>query len=130
LFSRGDRDNDTLDGGTGNDLLSGSYDADSLLGGEGNDTLSGDDGRDTLEGGAGNDTLIGGDGGDTFVFGPNSGQDRVDGGLGRDHLVFEQKLSNISTIQETGITTIALEDGSQVQATDVEIVRFAGGDFI
>lgn len=50
---------DTLDGGTGNDVIRGRGGADQLIGGIGNDTLVG---------GAGKDTLVGGLGADRFVF--------------------------------------------------------------
>ena len=58
----------TLDGGAGNDSLTGFYSspagasnrdaADYLRGGSGNDYLNGGKGADTLEGGLGNDTLV------------------------------------------------------------------------
>ncbi len=56
----GDNGNDTLLGGEGADRLLGFAENDLLLGGGGNDTLSGDSGFDTLIGGLGNDTLDGG----------------------------------------------------------------------
>ena len=72
---------DTLIGGAGNDDMRGWGGDDRLVGGAGDDILHGDYGNDTLEGGAGNDTLgnwngaasmDGGDDADTFrVF--NSG---------------------------------------------------------
>ena len=66
-----------VDGGAGNDHLTGSVAADELLGGDGRDTLLGGLGDDLLRGGAGDDVLIGGDGGD-----------RMDGGDGNDRLVW------------------------------------------
>lgn len=54
----------TIDGGTGNDVLTGSEFADLLFGGEGNDTLNGGAGNDVLRGGDGNDSLNGGTGDD------------------------------------------------------------------
>lgn len=47
-----------LDGGTGNDSLTGLGAADSLIGGSGNDTLVGGDGADTLSGGTGSDLYL------------------------------------------------------------------------
>lgn len=54
-----------VDGGAGDDTLTGSAFADDLRGGTGNDTLNGGDGNDVLNGGTGNDTLNGGDDNDT-----------------------------------------------------------------
>jgi Ca2+-binding RTX toxin-like protein len=89
-----------LDGGTENDVLTGSNNADTLRGGAGWDVLRGrggvdylygDDGNDTLRGGVGNDWAYGGagddaiygeDGNDT-LFG-DAGGDFIDGAAGRD----------------------------------------------
>ena len=48
-----------------------------MQGGAGNDYLSGDAGNDTLDGGAGNDSLSGGTGNDLFLFGRGGGQDSI-----------------------------------------------------
>jgi Ca2+-binding RTX toxin-like protein len=57
-----------LDGGPGDDLLTGADSNDTLNGGEGNDRIVGGPGGDVLNGGAGNDTLVwnNGDGSDTL----------------------------------------------------------------
>ncbi|WP_146742915.1 Ig-like domain-containing protein, partial [Lonsdalea populi] len=60
--------NDTLGGGSGNDILYGQGGNDNLDGGLGDDILYGGSGNDVLKGGVGNDTLIGGSGADTFVW--------------------------------------------------------------
>ncbi len=62
--------NDTLFGGIGNDTLLGGTDNDVLFGGAGNDSLDGGDGNDTITGGTGNDTVSGGEFNDRFVFVP------------------------------------------------------------
>jgi Ca2+-binding RTX toxin-like protein len=76
--------NDTLTGGSGNDLL---------FGGIGNDTLLGKGGFDFLFGGAGNDTLTGGDADDQvfgeadddrFIWNPGDDTDLNEGGSGID----------------------------------------------
>lgn len=69
----GERGDDLLRGGAGNDTLVGNQGNDLLQGGAGNDWLAGVDGTDTLFGGAGNDSLIG------WV-----GADVMDGGEGSD----------------------------------------------
>lgn len=75
----------TLDGGAGNDTLTGGARADVLIGGSGNDLLGGGGGNDLLLGAAGNDLLGGGGGNDILLGG--SGNDRHNGGGGRDLLL-------------------------------------------
>ncbi len=62
-----------IDGGEGNDQVSGSSGSDLLIGGEGDDSLTG---------GAGNDVLTGGAGADTFIW--NQGDDAISGLPGHD----------------------------------------------
>ena len=69
----------TLDGGDGNDIITGGDGADQLVGGAGNDTVIG---------GRGNDTASLGGGDDTFVWNPGDGSDTVFGGSGVDTLLF------------------------------------------
>jgi Ca2+-binding RTX toxin-like protein len=71
-----------LQGGDGNDTLTGAATADTLQGGAGNDTLNGLAGDDVLTGGAGDDTLAGGDGDDSLSGG--AGRDSVQGGADDD----------------------------------------------
>jgi serralysin len=58
----------SVDGGSGNDIITGSSGDDVILGAAGNDALSGSSGNDTLTGGAGSDQLSGGGGADLFVY--------------------------------------------------------------
>lgn len=96
----GDKDNDVfdfsglvsmtgvpfIDGGKGNDTITGSDFADNLRGNAGNDTLNGGDGNDTLTGGLGADTINGGEGDDTIVVAGNKDGigDVYNGGNGSD----------------------------------------------
>ena len=59
LVGMGTPGRDTIDTGSGNDILLGQGQNDLLRGGAGNDRLFGHDGDDRLEGGAGNDILVG-----------------------------------------------------------------------
>lgn len=68
---------DVLDGGAGKDVLTGGGGTDTLSGGAGRDIVRGGTGNDSLSGGMGNDVLAGGAGMDTFVFGAQSGNDRI-----------------------------------------------------
>jgi Ca2+-binding RTX toxin-like protein len=54
-----------------------------LDGGDGNDFLSGENGNDTLTGGAGSDIMNGGDS-DDFFFNADGEADNLDGGDGTD----------------------------------------------
>ncbi|MGE0054484.1 MAG: cadherin-like domain-containing protein [Hyphomicrobium sp.] len=66
---------------------------DILDGGDGNDTITGDTGNDTLIDGAGNDNVQGNGGNDTFIVG--SGNDIYDGGDGFDTLDFSGAMSSV-----------------------------------
>jgi hypothetical protein len=90
--------NDRVDGGPGDDIMSGgnfSTDDDTFTGGEGNDILDGQLGNDTVEGGPGDDTLNpspgddtldGGDGNDSTGCSSFPGSDTLRGGAGDDNL--------------------------------------------
>jgi uncharacterized secreted protein with C-terminal beta-propeller domain len=73
-----------LDGGAGNDTITGGDGNDTILGGRGNDTLVGGRGNDTLRGGAGDDSLAGSHGNDTLQG--EAGSDTLRGGAGRNTL--------------------------------------------
>jgi Ca2+-binding RTX toxin-like protein len=78
----------TIDGGSGNDMLTGGGGRNVILGGLGNDILHGAAGDDILMGGSGNDDLFGGSGNDVLVGG--DGNDILRGGTGRDVLIGSQ----------------------------------------
>lgn len=65
-----------LNGEAGNDRLAGGAGSDTLLGGGGNDSLTGGDGADLIDGEGGNDTIVGLSGADTCYGG--SGIDALD----------------------------------------------------
>ncbi len=73
-----------VNGGSGEDILTGAAADDRLFGGWGNDILSGRDGDDHLDGGFQNDEIHGGNGRDTLLGG--DGQDSLNGGWGGDVL--------------------------------------------
>ena len=74
-----------VDGGDGNDLITGSNTfAESLLGGDGSDTILGQGGNDTINSGDGDDLVFGGAGADTIDG--DDGQDTIDGGDGDDSI--------------------------------------------
>jgi len=71
-----------VNGGEGNDTITGSASADKLNGDSGADTIYGGDGDDWIFGGSEDDTLYGEDGDDVLVG--DSGSDIVKGGAGSD----------------------------------------------
>ncbi|CCQ73524.1 FecR domain-containing protein [Magnetospira sp. QH-2] len=84
----------SIEGGAGNDVLTGSADGDVIVGGAGTDRLLGGDGDDqflvsgadgsfdSIAGGDGNDTILGGDGDDVIGLSSLSGVEVIDGGSG------------------------------------------------
>ncbi|MEX3015135.1 cadherin-like domain-containing protein [Gymnodinialimonas hymeniacidonis] len=76
----GQDDDDTITGGTGNDTIDGGVDNDSILGGQGDDVIEGGHGQDFIQGNNNNDSITGGRGSDTLEG--NAGSDTINGGAG------------------------------------------------
>ena len=106
----------TLDGGAGDDTLTGGLaDNNTLLGGDGDDQINGRSGHgSTIHGGAGDDTIAGG-GGNDKLYGEagndsldgDNGDDLLDGGPGQDQL----KGDSVAT--DAGNDTIEAADGER-----------------
>ena len=73
----GDRFNNEINGGSGDDAIYGEQGRDILNGGGGDDEIYGGEDEDTINGGEGDDWLDGGPGNDTFVFEPGNGNDHI-----------------------------------------------------
>ncbi|MFA6134144.1 MAG: FG-GAP-like repeat-containing protein, partial [Phycisphaerae bacterium] len=136
-----------IDGGLGNDFLTGSPGNDTLLGGDGNDRLFGGAGDDVLDGGPGNDQLNGGLGNDVIFYGENSdvgtwnngeGNDLVEGGDGDDSLVLNGTAAGdtftvspngrrVSVVTDAGGGPFTL-DIAQVEQLDINTL--AGADTV
>ena len=83
-------------------------------GGAGNDSLSGLAGADTLNGGAGNDTLTGG-----------AGNDSLDGGIGIDTATYSGVRANYVVSVVDGIGTVtSVADGTDT-LSGIERLQFA-----
>ncbi len=97
----------------------------SIDGGSGNDVITGTDGADTLIGGKGNDTIDGGDGDDVFLFASGAGTDTIIGGAGIDTV----RASAANTLITWGAFS-GIEAVSGDNFTGVKIVGTTGADTI
>jgi Ca2+-binding RTX toxin-like protein len=90
----GPADSLTLNGLGGNDVINasairaGQLASLTINGGDGDDSITGSAGNDTVIGGRGNDVANMGAGDDTFIWNPGDGNDTVEGGKGTDTLQF------------------------------------------
>lgn len=89
-----------IQGGVGDDNLTGTAGHDLLEGLQGNDTLVGDAGDDTLEGQLGDDLLLGG-----------AGADLLDGGAGTDTVSFAGTNAAVTANLTTGLGTQGFASG-------------------
>jgi Ca2+-binding RTX toxin-like protein len=127
-----------IDGGPGNDNLTGSPNADTITGGAGNDTIVGlggvdvidaGDGDDSITGGPGNETQQGGAGNDTFIWNPGDGSDTLVGGTGTDTMLFNGSGANevfATTAQGTGFQFTRDVGNIFMNATEVETLTLNG----
>ena len=134
----GDRRDNDLDGGAGNDTLYGGPGGgdDVMAGGLGNDRIFGGQGDDILIGGPGDDRLAGGTGADVFVFGPGDQTDTVtDFSSGTDKI--DLMAFDIEGIEDVDMTTgddgVTVDlgdiDGGTILLADLTTVP-DGGDFV
>ncbi|MHC5112573.1 MAG: Ig-like domain-containing protein, partial [Planctomycetota bacterium] len=132
----------TINGGTNDDVITGSSGADIINGLAGDDHLAGDNEGDTIDGGAGDDLLEGGTGADFLTGGP--GDDIIDGNSSAntsdDRLVdtaiysgnkagYTVTSTGTGTTQVFTITDIDSSDGDDGTDTleDIEVLQFADG---
>ncbi len=110
-----------IDGGSGNDVLTGSAAPDSLYGSAGDDSLNGLGGNDALTGGAGNDRLTGGAGRDTAFAGAGSsdGADTFSGGAGVDHVSYRLRSGPV-TVSLNGVPDDGTAGEGDNNLADVE----------
>ena len=94
MFVDGGNGDDTITGGAGNDIIAGGNGDDTIHGGAGSDVIFGGSGNDTVDGGRGTDTEILGRGDDVAAWDPGEGNDAISGGRGHDTLVFNGSNGN------------------------------------
>ena len=86
----GDRFNNEINGGSGNDVMYGEQGRDTINGNAGDDEIYGGEDKDTINGGPGDDWLDGGPDADTFIFEPGNGNDYImDYTVGTDSIQFK-----------------------------------------
>ena len=100
-----------MDGGLGDDTLTGNDGDDSLSGADGSDALYGLAGADTLDGGSGNDTLQGGLGADTYVV-DVAGDQVIEEGIDYDIVRASISYTLGSRIEELDLLGTAAIDGT------------------
>ncbi len=134
VLSGGGTDFATLRGGEGNDVLHANNWGAELRGGPGDDLLYGGDELDLLYGGGGHDQLYGGGGDDELTDGDRDGPgeaaapgaDTLDGGAGTDALSYEQRTRPVSV--RTDDNDDAGESGEHDSLRNIEWVFGGAGD--
>ncbi len=122
IFTHSDNYTVIIDGGEGNDQLTGGNNDDVLTGGIGDDLIYGNDGNDRLEGGDGLDILYG-----------SQGNDSLNGGEGIDTAIFYGIEHDFNIIYE-GSSTIVMDlnptDGDEGIniLTGIENIQFVTND--
>ena len=112
-----------LDGGDGDDILTGGKGKDLLLGGTGNDELAGGRGNDILIGGAGADALDGGDNNDLLVAGATSFE-ADPGALLRLSLVNNAPKSHAAKLKKGGVPAL---DATTLLDSDADVLTGRAG---
>ena len=130
---------DKLNGNAGKDNLAGGAGDDTLKGGADNDKLDGGEGADVINGGKGNDKLTGGEGNDVFVFGKDSGNDKIldfEGGKGKGDVIdfdanqFSSFKDVMAAATEKGDNVVITFDGGKITLVDTDLADLHKSDFL
>ncbi len=119
----GGNGNDKIYGLQGNDFLSGLNGNDQIFGGDGNDQIFGDSGNDKIYGEGSSDKLLGGDGNDLLDGWYKSFQagqiDELTGGKGSDTFVLGDKTDGVYYLGNgyAKIQDFRLSEGDKLQLT-------------
>jgi len=140
-----------VDGGAGNDTITGSQGSDVLLGGDGNDSVFGDDGDDVAFLGAGddvfrwapgddNDVVEGQDGVDTLVFDGANVSENIDIAANGERALFLRNVANVimdlNDVERIEFNALGGEDnivvgdlsGTDVTEVDIDLAGVLGGN--
>ena len=122
----------TINGGAGNDNLSGFPIDDIINGLGGNDQIIDDLGNDKLDGGTGNDYLVGNTGNDTLIGG--AGNDSLFGGLDKDLLIGGAGNDYYWLVDAVDSITEAVGGGTDTISTDsvinVNLANYANVEIV
>lgn len=100
----------TLNGGAGDDKITGT---------QFNDTIKGGNGDDTIYGGEGNDNIYGEGGNNTIYFSEGDGEDTVYSGKGNDSLIFTNiDMEKMERTQDKKDLVITYGEGDSVRIKD------------
>ena len=118
----GDRFNNEINGGRGDDAIYGEQGRDILNGGDGDDEIYGGEDKDTINGGEGDDLMDGGPGADTFLFEPGNGNDYIMdftsvGNADIDDKIDLRAFDNIDGINDTDLTQEQVQEGNNTVIT-------------
>ncbi|MEI4474160.1 beta strand repeat-containing protein, partial [Frigidibacter sp. MR17.24] len=120
---------ETVTGGTGNDVMDASSGDDALFGGAGNDSLTSGSGRDSLHGGIGDDLIDfnyatagslanGGDGDDRIEISSTFRDSTISGGAGIDTMLLQS--ADLRGTAVSGIEATALRYGNTLDAETID----------
>ena len=106
----------------------------SVDGGAGNDQITGTTGADTIIGGSGSDSLSGGDGDDLVLIGVGAGTDAIDGGAGMDRIrasaanvtIGLSALAGIEVIDSGGFGNVRIAGTALADVLDLAAVTLTG----
>jgi serralysin len=115
-----------VDGGSGNDRITGAGFADDLRGNSGKDILNGGDGNDTLSGGTDSDTLNGGANDDIIIGG--AGKDLMTGAAGADAFVFTAVSESTGRTPDTILDFVEGTDKIDLRGIDANTAFGAAGN--
>jgi Ca2+-binding RTX toxin-like protein len=118
-------DIENLQGGLGNDTLTGDARANVIDGWSGNDSILGLNGNDSLLGGAGSDTLNGGNGNDCLIGG--SGPDLLIGGKGIDTADYSDRTEDLKLSLDNLANDGGRGEGDNIHS-DIEILFGGSGN--
>ncbi len=116
-----------LDGGVGNDTLTGNLGNNILLGGDGNDTVTGDDGADVALLGAGDDLFLWnhGDGNDTIEGQGGFDTLRVTGSTANENFNIAANGGRVLLTRDVGAVLLDMDDVERLQ-----VLALGGADSI